>query len=78
MTDITYLTSIKFEHGAIEGLAAELSALGSSRPLLVSDRGLASAGLLDRIGPLLPAGTPVFLDVPTNPTEEAVLAALEI
>ncbi|HEY8567358.1 MAG TPA: iron-containing alcohol dehydrogenase [Beijerinckiaceae bacterium] len=76
MTDITYLTSIKFEHGAVEALPAELQALGMKRPLLVSDRGLAAAGLVERIMPLLPPGTPAFLDVPTNPTEEAVLGAL--
>jgi 4-hydroxybutyrate dehydrogenase len=76
MTDITYLTSIKFEHGAVAALPTELAALGVARPLLVSDRGLAAAGLLDRVRPLLPADAPVFLDVPTNPTEEAVLAAV--
>ncbi len=76
MTDITYLTSIKFDHGAVANLPAELAALGVKRPLLVSDRGLAAAGMLERVRPLLPADAPVFLDVPTNPTEEAVLAAL--
>jgi alcohol dehydrogenase class IV len=76
MTDIAYLTSIKFEHGAVAALPTELAALGVARPLLVSDRGLAAAGLLDRVRPLLPADAPVFLDVPTNPTEEAVLAAV--
>ena len=78
MTDITYLTSIKFDHGAVAGLPAELAALGVKRPLLVSDRGLEAAGLLERVRPLLPAGSAIFLDVPTNPTEEAVLAALAI
>jgi alcohol dehydrogenase class IV len=78
MTDITYLTNIKFEHGALAALPVELTTLGVTRPLLVSDRGLAAAGLLDRVRALLPADTPVFLDVPTNPTEEAVLAAVAL
>ena len=47
-----------------------------TRPLLVSDHGIEAAGLLERVRPLLPTGAPVFLDVPTNPTEEATLAAL--
>ncbi|HEY8382613.1 MAG TPA: iron-containing alcohol dehydrogenase [Microvirga sp.] len=76
MTDIAYLTSIKFEHGAIALLPGELAALGVTRPLLVSDRGIEAAGLLKRVRPLFPADAPVFLDVPTNPTEEATLAAL--
>ncbi len=78
MTEITYLTNIKFEHGALAALPAELTVLGVARPLLVSDRGIAAAGLLDRARALLPADTPVFLDVPTNPTEEAVLAAVAL
>ncbi|HYF56249.1 MAG TPA: iron-containing alcohol dehydrogenase, partial [Salinarimonas sp.] len=78
MTDIAYLTSIKFEHGALAALAGELAALGVARPLLVSDRGIEAAGLLERVRPLLPADAPVFLDVPTNPTEAAVLAALAL
>ncbi len=78
MTDITYLTHVKFDHGMIAALTGELVALGVKRPLLVSDRGLEKAGMLERVRPLLPAGSPAFLDVPTNPTEEATLAALAI
>jgi 4-hydroxybutyrate dehydrogenase len=78
MTDITYLTSIKFDHGAVAALPQELAALGVERPLLVSDRGIAAAGLLERVRGFLPAAAPVFLDVPTNPTEEAALAALAL
>ena len=49
-----------------------------NRPLLVSDRGLAGTGLVARVQGLCPAGTPVFLDVPPNPTEEAVQAAVRV
>jgi alcohol dehydrogenase class IV len=48
------------------------------RPLLVSDRGVAATGLLDRIKTCLPGAVPVFLDVPSNPTEEAVVAGLSV
>ena len=76
MADIVYLTTIKFDLGVVSTLPAEASALGISRPLLVSDRRLAAAGLVTRVQALLPAGTPAFLDVPSNPTEEALELAV--
>jgi alcohol dehydrogenase class IV len=54
------------------------AALIMRRPLVVSDNGIAGAGLLERATALLPASAPVFLDVPPNPTEAAVNAALAI
>jgi len=78
MPPITYLTTIDFEIGAVARLGEALHGLKISRPLIVSDRGLKAAGIVDRIAALCPAGSPVFLDVPTNPTESAALAALEV
>ena len=78
MARILYLTTIEFEPGAVRTLPDNLSELGIERPLLVSDGGIAAAGLLDRVAPLLPPATPQFLDVPPNPTEAAVDAALEV
>ncbi|WP_027135765.1 iron-containing alcohol dehydrogenase [Geminicoccus roseus] len=75
MADINYLTAIRFEFGAVNGLADDLKALGVMRPLLVSDRGLEKVGLVDRVRDLLGPDVPVFLDVPSNPTEAAVKAA---
>jgi alcohol dehydrogenase class IV len=75
---ISYLTQIEFGSGALAKLTEGLAALGVRRPLLVSDRGLSAAGLVDRAAALCPAGSPAFLDVATNPTEAAVLQALEI
>jgi 4-hydroxybutyrate dehydrogenase len=75
MSLITYLTTVEFGAGVLDTLPQHLQALGITRPLLVSDRGLAGTGLVDRVLALCPSGTSVFLDVPTNPTEEAVLAA---
>ncbi len=51
---------------------------GSGGRWWVSDAGLAKLGILDRVTALCPAASPVFLGVPTNPTEEAVTAALEM
>ena len=78
MATITYLTTIAFEAGAVATLPAQLSALGIRRPLVVSDHGIRAAGLLDRVLSLCPPGTTAFLDVPTNPTESAALAAVAV
>ena len=76
MSLISYLTTIEFGAGVLETLQTQLAALGISRPLLVSDRGLERTGLVERVRSFCPSGTPAFLDVPTNPTEEAVLEAV--
>lgn len=78
MSVITYLTDIEFGPGAIAEVAGRLERLGVTRPLLVSDHGVAAAGLVARIRPYLPQEVATFLDVPSNPTEEAVLAALDL
>ena len=75
---ISYLTTAEFGPGSLAKLAESLTGLGIRRPLLVSDRGLAATPLVERVRALCPEGTPVFLDVPTNPTEEAALAALAL
>ncbi len=75
MSLITYLTTIEFGVGALSTLPGHVSALGIKRPLLVSDHGLAASGYVDKVRDLLGATMPLFLDVPTNPTQEAVEAA---
>ncbi|MBV9220325.1 MAG: iron-containing alcohol dehydrogenase [Methylobacteriaceae bacterium] len=78
MPTISYLTTIRFDFGAISGLPDDLRAVGIRRPLLVTDRGVIAAGLAERILALLPDGlkSPVFSEVPSNPTETAVQAGL--
>jgi len=78
MAAITYLTDIEFGPGAVAQISERLERLGIRRPLLVSDRGVAAAGLLDAVAPYLPENVPTFLDVPSNPTEEATLAAVSL
>jgi 4-hydroxybutyrate dehydrogenase len=75
---ITYLTTVEFGAGAVSTLPDHLTAVGITRPLIVSDRGLAATGLVQRIERLCPPGAPVFLDVPPNPTEAASRAALAV
>jgi alcohol dehydrogenase class IV len=79
MALINYIVPVEFDFGAVKTLPAECSALGMSRVLLVTDKGLRAAGLVDRIvGLLKPAiDIDVFDEVPTNPTEAATLAAAE-
>src|SRR5687767_3876274 len=76
MARIVYLTTIDFGAGTLATLPDTLQELRIERPLLVSDAGIAAAGLLDRAAALMPPGAPRFLDVPPNPTEAAVAAAL--
>jgi alcohol dehydrogenase class IV len=78
---ISYLTTIEFEAGALSTLPAALEQLGVRRPLVVTDKGIVQAGLLDRLITALPEGlrgVPVFDGTPTNPTEDAVAAALAL
>lgn len=78
MPILSYLTTTHFDHGAIKMLAPELKRLGVSRPLVVTDRGVRAAGLLDRVLATLPEGAapPVYDGTPGNPTERATLEAL--
>lgn len=77
MARIAYLTTIDFGPGELAALTPACAELGVARPLLVSDHGLAATGLIERARPLMPAAA-VFLDTPTNPTESALHAALQV
>jgi 4-hydroxybutyrate dehydrogenase len=78
MATIAYLTTIEFGAGTASTLPEQLTAVGITRPLIVSDPGLAATGLVKRIESLCPPGSPTFLDVPANPTEAASRAALAV
>ncbi|GAK72973.1 putative iron-containing alcohol dehydrogenase [Agrobacterium rubi TR3 = NBRC 13261] len=75
MALINYLTRIEFEEGAISRLPALLTELGVRRPLIATDRGLVSTGLVERVLGLFSERPIVFDGTPANPTEEAVEAA---
>jgi alcohol dehydrogenase class IV len=79
MSLITYLTTVRFEFGASQGLADDVAELGIKAPLIIADKGIEGAGLVNRLKAVLPKGpdVPVFTETPTNPTERAVLAALD-
>ena len=76
---ITYLTRIQFGVGARRALSDEMRLAGATRPMIVTDRGIVAAGLIDWIDDAEGlADAPVFDLCPENPTEAAVAAALEI
>src|SRR4030088_2552343 len=78
MAQITYLTKIQFDFGALALLPAELSNVRIMRPLIVTDKGVAAAGLIERGGATPPARKSGGGDggTPEDPTEQAVNDAL--
>ncbi|WP_129665557.1 iron-containing alcohol dehydrogenase [Phytoactinopolyspora endophytica] len=77
---INYLTTIRFGEGAVADVADDLAELGVSRALVVTDRGVRDAGLVDRTLSGVPTDriAAVFEDTPSNPTEDAAEAALAL
>jgi alcohol dehydrogenase class IV len=79
MALITYLTRIQFDFGAIRLLPDELKLAGIARPMLVTDRGVVAAGIAQRVADAMaPSPLAMFDGTPSNPTERATKAALEI
>ncbi|WCM90054.1 iron-containing alcohol dehydrogenase [Acidovorax sp. NCPPB 3576] len=79
MAFIYYVTQIQFEFGAIKLLKQECDRVGITRPLVVTDPGVKAAGVLQHALDAL-AGVPVavFDQTPSNPTEAAVRAAVQV
>jgi alcohol dehydrogenase class IV len=79
MALIQYLTQIQFDFGAIRQLSAECARVGIRRPMIVTDAGVRAAGILqttlDALGDL---EVSVFDATPSNPTEAAVRAAVDL
>jgi hypothetical protein len=79
MARILYLTQIDIDPGVVRLLHEECVRCGIRRPLVVSDAGVRAAGVLqmalDALGSLPHA---VFDQTPSNPTEAAVRAAVDM
>ncbi|MEP7280924.1 MAG: iron-containing alcohol dehydrogenase [Rubrivivax sp.] len=79
MARFLYVTQIDLDPGDVRLLAAECERAGMRRPLIVTDAGVRAAGVLDlalaALGDLPHA---VFDGTPSNPTEAAVRAAVEV
>lgn len=78
MTQINYLTRIEFAEGALSRLPGLLAELGIRRPLIATDAGLVASGIVGRVTALAGDGAAVFDATPPNPTEDAVVAALDV
>lgn len=77
MSFIQYIARIQFGLESRLTIPLELELAGIRRPLIVADRGLEATGVLARaVEAIEGSHYPRFLDVPTPPTEEAVLAGL--
>ena len=81
MALIQYLTHIHLEAGARRVIGAECARVGIARPLIVTDKGVRAAGVLDLVieawtaSPIDAAALPVYDGTPPNPTEAAVREA---
>lgn len=78
MAVINYITTVQFDFGAIGLLRQECERVGITRPLIVTDAGVRSAGLLDRVTAQLGSISYAIFDrTPPNPTENAVRDGVE-
>jgi len=76
---IQYLARIPFNFGAINTLGDEIARLNLKRPMIVTDQGVANAGLLERALKAAKPFKPIVYDGTTeNPTEQSLQECLEI
>ncbi|WP_321934724.1 MULTISPECIES: iron-containing alcohol dehydrogenase [unclassified Paraburkholderia] len=78
MSLINYVTQIQFEFGAIRLLKDECARVGISRPLIVTDKGVRAAGIIDSVLGALEgvASATIYDGTPSNPNEAAVREAV--
>ena len=79
MATLTYLTTTHFDFGAIQKLPAELGRAGISKPLIATDKGVRSAGLVEAVTGAIGGdmAISIFDETPGNPTEAAVFKAFD-
>lgn len=79
MAFINYVTQIQLDFGAIALLKGECDRVGITKPLIVTDAGVRAAGVLARAEAALRGlSYAVFDQTPSNPTEAAVRAAVDV
>jgi len=79
MAFMNYVTQIQLDFGAVKLLPQECERVGIRRPLIVTDTGVRAAGVLQKALDAMPGMKVVVFDqVPSNPTEAAVRAAVEV
>ena len=79
MSLIQYLSRIQFDFGAISLLGDEINRLGASAPLVITDRGISEAGILDRVLAFVGTSRHAVYDRTTeNPTESSLRECVEL
>ena len=79
MAFINYVTQIQLDCGSVKLLPQECVRIGMRKPLIVTDAGVRAAGVLDKAQAALGAlPHAVFDETPSNPTEAAVRAAVQV
>lgn len=78
MALINYVTEIRFGAGALGELKEACDKLGITKPLIVTDKGVQAAGIVDKVAAALGHQQfAIFNDTPPNPSESAVRAGVE-
>ncbi len=75
LAKFSFPTTVIFGAGALDSLPGELERRRMRNPLIVTDKGLVSTPLVERLKKLI-APAPCFSDVDPNPSEKNVLAGV--
>lgn len=75
---LNYVTEIDFGFGTVSSLAAHCEKYNITKPMIVTDKGLISTGLIKKtIEPKLKSFV-IFDETPSNPTEASVMHAVKL
>ena len=76
---INYLTRVQFGFGSLTSLQSECDLLSIKRPLIITDKGVRAAGLIDQVGTQLNdfSQEQIFDQTPPNPNEATVRLAAQ-
>jgi len=77
---INYLTRVQFGFGSLTSLQSECGLLSIQRPLIITDKGVRAAGLIDQVGTQLNdfSAEQIFDQTPPNPNEATVRLAAQM
>ena len=79
MSNIFYITQINIDFGILSTLKEECQKYGITKPLIITDQGIKSSGILDKaLKQINTLNVSVFDQTPSNPTEKAVRAGVKI
>lgn len=78
MATLNYLNTTHIDFGARSMVADTMKQLGIKRPMIVTDKGIVAAGILDKVREAMgnEFSPEIYDGTPENPTEEATLEAL--